>query len=92
MPMEPTIAEHKLLEAIPDRIIDKSLGYFSNMDVFDPASLLCDQTCRAIINGTVYYLDDTHVTAQGTLQFKERIIKHMRFIKPNVSISNLRQE
>jgi len=36
--------------------------------------LLCGQTCKAVINGTVYYLDDNHVSAQGAMQFKEIIL------------------
>lgn len=83
LPLEPTIAEHKIFETTPDQVIDKSLNYLGNLDVFDPASLLCDQTCRAVINGTVYYADDNHVTAQGALQFKELLVqKHFGFLKP----------
>lgn len=83
IPFEPTMTEHRAFEATPDKAIDQSLNKLGNLDVFDPASLLCDQTCKAIINRNVYYSDDNHVSAQGALQFKERLLKeHFVFLSP----------
>jgi hypothetical protein len=40
---------------------------FPEMRVFDPTSLLCDaQSCQAMIDGTVIYRDDDHLSAAGS--------------------------
>ena len=74
LPMEPTLEEHRNFEAVSDKALDEALKRLGDLDVIDPAALLCGQTCKAVINGTVYYLDDNHVSAQGAMQFKEIIL------------------
>jgi len=77
LPMEPTLEEHRIFEVVPDKAIDEALSKLDNLNVLDPAALLCGQTCKAVINGTVYYLDDNHVSAQGAMRFKELIFEKL---------------
>jgi hypothetical protein len=46
----------------------------NNIGVFDPTARLCADTCRAVIGETVMYTDDNHISAQGTLLFKEDLL------------------
>jgi len=77
LPMGKTIAEHKQFESIPDKVIDQSLNQMGNLDVFDPASLLCKDICKVIINRIVYYSDDNHISAQGAMQYKELLVQKL---------------
>jgi hypothetical protein len=43
--------------------------------VIDPAARLCDDArCEGVLDGTLVYQDDNHVTAQGALLFREELV------------------
>ncbi len=72
---EPTAFSHREFERFTDEIINRGIqeartrGKF--VDAIDPAELLCDkQKCHAMLNMTVVYSDDNHLTAQGAFLFK----------------------
>jgi hypothetical protein len=66
---EPTLTEHRSLEAFTDRIIDDAVQRVGQIMVFDPASLLCRERCVATLDGQLLYTDDNHLTAQAAQLF-----------------------
>ena len=69
---EPSLEEHQHLERSNAEILDK-LVLTPGIRVLDPAALLCDNSCKAMSNGTLLYVDDNHVSAQGALLFEDVI-------------------
>ena len=69
---EPSLEEHQRLERSNAEILDK-LVLMPGVQVLDPAALLCDKSCKAVSNGTLLYVDDNHVSAQGALLFEDVI-------------------
>jgi hypothetical protein len=70
---EPTLAEHRAREAISDRQITLVSQRFPTVRVVDPASLLCQERCRAALPGLLAYSDDNHLTAQATRRFEAEL-------------------
>jgi peptidoglycan/LPS O-acetylase OafA/YrhL len=70
---EPTLAEHRAREAISDRLITRASQRFPTVRVVDPASLLCQERCRAALPGLLVYSDDNHLTAQAALRFEAEL-------------------
>ena len=64
--------EHLRLERSNAEILDK-LVLMPGVQVLDPAALLCDKSCKAMSNGSLPYVDDNHVSAQGALLFEDVI-------------------
>ena len=69
---EPSLEEHLRLERSNAEILDK-LVLMPGVQVLDPAALLCDKSCKAMSNGSLLYVDDNHVSAQGALLFEDVI-------------------
>ena len=71
---EPTLAEHRSLEAISDRLIAAAAARpGDHLSVVDPASILCRSKCMAAIDGQLLYADDNHLTAQGAQLFEDQL-------------------
>lgn len=68
---EPSLAEYRSYEAIPNAIIDQAARDIPGVTTFDPASVLCDaKKCHAILHGVRAYQDDnTHLSNAGALLF-----------------------
>jgi peptidoglycan/LPS O-acetylase OafA/YrhL len=75
--IEPSAAENLKAEAF-ERTLVESAASVPNVRIFDPVPRLCrGSTCRAVIGGVPVYLDDNHVSAQGSLLFKQPILDAM---------------
>lgn len=70
---EPTLAEHRAKNALPDTLIDEAARTLNGVTVLDPAELLCDPKCRAQRGDVVLYTDDNHLTAQAARLFSEQL-------------------
>lgn len=75
---EPTMAEHRAYQAIPDQLIDAAARGLPSVKIFDAANVICDAKCHAIVNGLPIYSDDNHVTERATLLFKNAILQSMQ--------------
>jgi hypothetical protein len=74
-PLEPTLKAHKAYEAGLDRAIDTATAKNSNISVFDPSTITCQQRCAAVLHNTLLYRDTNHVSATGSLVFKDIILQ-----------------
>jgi hypothetical protein len=70
---EPTLAEHRAREALSERLITLASQRILAVRVVDPASLLCQERCRATLPGMLAYSDDNHLTAQATRRFEAEL-------------------
>lgn len=68
--VEPTLEQHQALSEHAYQMIDDIVATLPNVQVFDPAPLLCSDTCKAIKDGTVMYRDDAHPSTDGVLQLE----------------------
>jgi peptidoglycan/LPS O-acetylase OafA/YrhL len=80
---EPTLQSHRRFEEVPDLLIDRATKDANSaggkVTVLDPAELLCNpEKCHAMLNFNVVYSDDSHLTAQGSLMFREMIMNHLK--------------
>jgi peptidoglycan/LPS O-acetylase OafA/YrhL len=66
---EPTLAEYRSYEAVPNAIIDEAATHIPRVSAFDPGTILCVQKCRATLNGKLLYEDDSHLSDAGALLF-----------------------
>ena len=68
---EPTLAQYRALEALPNAVIDKAARDIPDIHVLDPAIVLCDaRKCHAISHGVRVYEDDnTHLSDAGAMLF-----------------------
>ena len=73
LPLEPTTQQHREEEARANEAIDLATRQIPRVDAFDPADLLCKQTCAAVIDQTLIYVDDNHITYQGALLFRSSL-------------------
>lgn len=70
---EPTLVEHRQLEAFPDALIDDAARRLDSIRVVDPATVLCRQRCMATLDGQLLYFDDNHLTVQGAQLFAAQL-------------------
>lgn len=75
LPLQPTIEEYRNQEKLADAGIDAALQGLQNVDAFDPADLLCGKVCAVVLDRTLVYVDDNHMTFQGALLFKPSLMK-----------------
>jgi hypothetical protein len=73
LPLDPTAHEHEELESVPNLAIDTASSTLPNVTVFDPGALSCQYRCSSVLDGTLLYSDDNHVSAQGALMFKNSL-------------------
>jgi peptidoglycan/LPS O-acetylase OafA/YrhL len=68
---EPTLAQYRAQEALPNAVIDKAARDIPGVQVLDPAIVLCDaRKCHAISHGVRVYEDDnTHLSNAGAMLF-----------------------
>lgn len=67
--LQPTQAEHEQ----DSHFVSALLDHIPGLEVFDPATKLCQQTCRASADGQNIYADDNHLTVFGSLFFEPEI-------------------
>ncbi len=74
---EPTLANYRAYEAIPNALLDQAARDMTGVTLLDPATLLCDaQKCHAILQGVRIYGDDnTHISDAGALLFMPTLRK-----------------
>jgi len=65
--IETTGAEYQRAEASANRALDAAVATRNNASLFDPATILCSKVCSPVVNGTVVYANETHLSAQGAL-------------------------
>lgn len=72
--IEPAAAANLETEAF-ERTLVENAAALPNVRIFDPVPRLCKgSTCEAVIDGVPVYLDDNHVSAQGSLLFRQAIL------------------
>lgn len=69
---EPSLEEHRRLEAVNDNVLDQ-VALMPGVRVLDPARLFCNIGCKAVSDGTLLYVDDNHLSAQGAMRFEDVI-------------------
>jgi peptidoglycan/LPS O-acetylase OafA/YrhL len=75
--IEPTAAANQQTEAFERRLVE-SAATIPNVRIFDPVPRLCPgTTCQAVLGGVPVYEDDNHVSAQGSLLFRQAILDAM---------------
>ncbi|WP_321961120.1 acyltransferase family protein [Paraburkholderia sp. J7] len=75
--IEPSAAANLQTEAFERKLVE-SVATIPNVRVFDPVPRLCTgATCKAVLDGVPVYEDDNHVSAQGSLLFKQAILDAM---------------
>ncbi|HEX8699645.1 MAG TPA: acyltransferase family protein [Myxococcaceae bacterium] len=79
---EPTLAQHRHFESLGDELIDRAVQTHARVDAIDPAPLLCEEKCRAVVKGRLAYFDDNHLTAQGALMFQPAILSKLTSAEP----------
>jgi len=67
--IQPTLSEHINLSKVTNNILESING----LVLFDPASKLCDEVCRAMINGKSLYRDENHLSSEGAMYFEPEI-------------------
>jgi peptidoglycan/LPS O-acetylase OafA/YrhL len=74
---EPSLAEYRAFEAMPNQLIDQAASDIPNVTVLDPAVTLCDaRKCHAVLNGVrIYGGDNTHLSDAGALAFLPQMRK-----------------
>jgi peptidoglycan/LPS O-acetylase OafA/YrhL len=72
--IEVTSSENDELSRFTDEIFARETGY----ELFDAASLLCKERCRAVLDGRELYLDDNHLGVFGARLFEDKIDALMR--------------
>ena len=74
---EPTLADYRAFEALPNAILDQAAHDIAGLSLLDPATLLCDaQKCHAILHGVrIYGGDNTHISDAGSLLFMPTLRK-----------------
>jgi hypothetical protein len=72
--MEYSQAEHIQLNQLSNKLIDEASARLPNITVDDPAKRICaGGTCRTIMDDTLLYSDDNHITASGALLFLDEV-------------------
>ncbi len=75
--IEPSTADNQQTEAFERKLVS-SEATLPNVRIFDPVPRLCPgATCLAVLNGVPVYEDDNHVSAQGTMLFRQAILDAM---------------
>jgi hypothetical protein len=75
--IEPSASANLQAEAFERKLVE-STASMPNVRVFDPVPRLCaGATCLAVIDGVPVYEDDNHVSAQGSLLFRQAILDAM---------------
>ena len=74
-PLEPTLRAHREYEAGLDAAIDRAAAQAANIRVFDPATITCAESCRAVMQNTLLYSDSNHVSMPGSLLFKGVLVR-----------------
>ena len=70
----PYSVEHLEAQAFTSSLLAEVERTGLPMVVIDPAARLCaDVRCEGVLDGTLVYQDDNHVTAQGALLFREEL-------------------
>jgi hypothetical protein len=74
---EPSLAEYRAFEAMPNQLIDQAARETPHVRVLDPAITMCDASkCHAILHGIRAYGDDnTHLSNAGALAFLPQMRK-----------------
>ena len=62
------------IDAAERRVADE----FTQVSVFDPASVLCSESCPAFVDGSWRYFDGNHLTPRATLLFADEIRTQLR--------------
>ena len=70
LPLEPTVAQHIAFEARANQIIDAAVASLPRLTQYDPAKRLCTEVCHVQLAGTLMYVDENHLSAQGALLFE----------------------
>lgn len=75
--IEPSAAANLQTEAFERKLVE-SAASIPNVRIFDPVPRLCPgATCQAVLDGVPMYEDDNHVSAQGSLLFRQAILDAM---------------
>lgn len=75
--IEPSASSNLSTEAF-ERALVESATSVPNVRIFDPVPRLCQgSTCQAVLGGVPVYEDDNHVSAQGSLLFRQAILDAM---------------
>jgi peptidoglycan/LPS O-acetylase OafA/YrhL len=75
--IEPTTADNLLSESFERKLV-ASAASAPNVRIFDPVPLLCPGlTCEAVVDGVPVYRDDNHISAQGSMLFRQAILDTM---------------
>jgi hypothetical protein len=82
-PLEPSLKAHRAYEAGLDPAIDEAVARTGDIQVFDPASVTCQESCTAVLQNTLLYRDTNHVSRAGSLVFKDVLLKgYFGFLTP----------
>jgi peptidoglycan/LPS O-acetylase OafA/YrhL len=75
--IEPTTVDNLRTESFERKLV-ASAASVANVRIFDPVPHLCKgQTCEAVVGGVPVYEDDNHVSAQGSMLFRQAILDAM---------------
>ena len=67
--------EHREAQSLTSALVRAAENAGLRVAVVDPAARLCpDDRCEAVLDGTLAYQDDNHVTAQGALLFRDELV------------------
>jgi peptidoglycan/LPS O-acetylase OafA/YrhL len=75
IPLELPRADYLRSESRPNEAIDAARAQTTGIEVFDPSTLICRETCKVVLDEQVMYSDDNHITAQGALLFKDVLVR-----------------
>jgi peptidoglycan/LPS O-acetylase OafA/YrhL len=78
--LEPTLEAHRASEAAIDRIIDP-LTANPRVSVFDPSAFVCKVKCSAFLDGVPFYIDDNHVSAQGSFRLRDKLEPYLATLR-----------
>jgi len=73
--IEPTAEENAQREASANRAVDAAINGMTNVTIFDPSPLLCRQSCQAVVDGNLIYINWGHLAAQGALLYYDTLAK-----------------
>lgn len=80
--MESTQEEHAVLNQPTSLLIDAATAQWPNIVSLDPAARICATgTCTAIMDNTLLYMDDNHVSSSGSLLFLDDISTALNSLK-----------
>lgn len=80
--IESTHADHTQLNQSMNRLLDATAAQWTNIASLDPATRICASgSCVAIMDNSLLYMDDNHVSASGSLLFLDDISAALNSLK-----------